>query len=386
MHSAGLIAGAVCLGMWSYLLLGHGGFWKVWRLGSHAAPRQSFSGTIAVVIPARDEAKVIASTVSSLLNQTWPNSLRIIVVDDQSSDQSGEIARQTAVECGRPEAVVVIEGRELPVGWTGKVWAVQQGVEFAVTMQPEYLLLTDADIHHSRENIAELIAVAEEGHYDLTSYMVKLHCRSLAERLLVPPFVFFFFLLYPPSWVCDPKHKLAGAAGGCMLIRPKTLERVGGIAAIRDQIIDDCALARAVKRTGGRVWLGVTPNTYSTREYRSFGEIEHMIARTAFNQLSHSPLLLLGAVLGLAITYLLPLALILSGDTLLMALGAFCGLVMATVYLPMVRFYALNPVWAFTLPFTACFYMAATIDSALKFWSGRGGEWKGRAQDVASPD
>ena len=244
-------------------------------------------------------------------------------------------------------------------------------------------MLTDADIHHAPDNVATLVAIAEAGNYDLTSFMVKLHCRSFAEKLLIPAFVFFFFMLYPPAWIRDQKRKIAGAAGGCILIRPCALQKAGGILAIRDQIIDDCALARAVKGTGGRVWLGVTPNTFSTRAYNSFAEIERMIARTAFNQLHHSAALLAGAIIGLIITYLLPLALLTSGKPALSALGALCWVLMAVAYFPMVRFYGLGTLWALTLPLSALFYVFATIHSATQFWSGRGGTWKGRSQDRA---
>jgi hopene-associated glycosyltransferase HpnB len=258
----------------------------------------------------------------------------------------------------------------------------QQGIQRALALQPTFLLLTDADIQHSPDSVATLVAVADEGKYDLTSFMVKLHCQGWAEQLLIPPFVFFFFLLYPPAWIRDDRRKIAGAAGGCMLIRPAALERAGGIAAIRDQIIDDCALAREVKRSGGKVWLGVSANTHSARPYGSFVEIERMIARTAFNQLRHSLWLLLGAVGGLIVTYVLPLLLMISGDRMLAVLGAASWLLMSAAFLPMVRFYGLNPSWALTLPLSACFYMAATLHSAFKFGTGRGGEWKGRAQDV----
>ena len=336
-----------------------------------------------MVIPARDEASVIGETVRSLLAQTCADSIRIFVVDDHSSDGTASVARDAALSCGRSEALTVIAAEPLPLGWTGKLWAVQQGVEQALKLDPTFLLLTDADIHHAPDNVATLVAIAEAGNYDLTSFMVKLHCRSMAEKLLIPAFVFFFFMLYPPAWIRDPKRKIAGAAGGCMLIRPRALQQAGGISAIRDQIIDDCALARAVKRTGGRVWLGVTPNTFSTRAYNSFAEIERMIARTAFNQLRHSAALLAGAIVGMAITYLLPLALLASGHLLLSALGALCWLLMAVAYLPMVRFYGLGAPWALTLPLSASFYMFATIHSAIQFWSGRGGTWKGRSQDRA---
>ncbi len=258
----------------------------------------------------------------------------------------------------------------------------QQGVERALALNPQFLLLTDADVEHSPHNVATLAALAEAGGYDLASFMVKLHCRSFAEKLLIPAFVFFFFMLYPPEWIRDPRRKTAGAAGGCTLVRPAALQRIGGIAAIRQEIIDDCALARAIKSSGGKVWLGVTGDTRSLRPYDSFGEIERMIARTAFNQLRHSSWLLLGAVAGMTLLYLLPLSLLASRALILAVIGGAAYLLMIATYYPMIRFYELNPLWALTLPLSAVFYMAATIHSAVKFWSGRGGEWKGRAQDA----
>jgi hopene-associated glycosyltransferase HpnB len=384
MHSLALTGAAICLATWIYLLLARGGFWKIDGLVSPVSPAHQVEGTIAVVIPARDEAVVIGGTIASLLAQSCADNIRIFVVDDQSCDGTAEAAHAAAAALGRPEAVTVIPGTPLPTGWTGKLWAVQQGVKRATELHPAFLLLTDADIHHCRENVATLVAIAECGSYDLTSFMVKLNCRSLAERLLVPPFVFFFFLLYPPRWIRDSRRRVAGAAGGCMLVRPAALEAAGGIAGIRGQIIDDCALARTVKRSGGSVWLGVTPETHSTREYKSFAELERMIARTAFNQLRHSSLLLFGSAVGLATTYLLPVALLFSGSPLSAALGALCWLLMAFSFAPMVRFYGLSPAWSLTLPLSASFYLFATVHSAVKYWTGRGGEWKGRAQDRAA--
>jgi hopene-associated glycosyltransferase HpnB len=228
--------------------------------------------------------------------------------------------------------------------------------------------------------VAQLIEIADQG-YDIASFMVKLHCRSVAERMLIPAFVFFFFMLYPPEWIRDPRRGTAGAAGGCILIRPSALKQIGGLAEIRGEIIDDCALARAVKNSGGRVWLGATADTHSVRPYDSFGEIERMIARTAFNQLRHSFWLLLGTVVGMLLIYVLPFALMLSGSAKLGLIGAIAFGLMCASYLPMVWFYGLNFLWALTLPFSAAFYTGATIHSAVKYWTGRGGEWKGRTQD-----
>jgi hopene-associated glycosyltransferase HpnB len=383
MHLPALIAGFVCVIIWLYLLLAHGHFWMVQRLGARAAPLSAVRGPIAVVIPARNEVDVIGDAIRSLLQQSCADAIHIFLIDDNSVDGTAEAAHEAASKTSRPDALTVIRGQPLPGGWTGKVWAMQQGIEQALRLRPLFLLLTDADIRHSPENVADLVSVAERGGYDLASFMVKLHCRSVPEKLLVPAFVFFFFMLYPPEWIRNPQCKVAGAAGGCMLVRPEALARAGGIAAIRDEIIDDCALALKVKRTGGKVWLGVTSDTSSLRAYRTFGEIERMIARTAFNQLHHSTWLLLAAIVGLLLTYLLPLVLLLSGSRTLTLLGVAAYLLMWVTYSPMIRFYGLNATWALTLPFSAVFYLAATVHSAMKYWSGRGGEWKGRAQDTA---
>jgi hopene-associated glycosyltransferase HpnB len=382
MHLSALIAGCVCVFVWIYLILAHGRFWMVQRLGAREAPLSAIPGPIAVVIPARNEADVIGDAVRSLLQQSCAGAIHIFLVDDNSADGTAEAAREAAANSSHPDALTVIRGQPLPDGWTGKLWAMQQGIEQALRLHPQFLLLTDADVQHSPENVATLVSVAESRGYDLASFMVKLHCRSLPEKLLIPAFVFFFFMLYPPEWIRSPRRKMAGAAGGCVLIRPEALARAGGVEAIRGQIIDDCALARMVKRSGGKVWLGVTPDTRSLRAYQSFGEIERMIARTAFNQLQHSIWLLAGAVAGLLLLYLLPLVLLLSGSRTLALVGAAAYLLMWVTYSPMVSFYGLNARWALTLPFSAAFYLAATVQSALNYWSGRGGEWKGRAQDT----
>lgn len=377
-----LIAGILNVLIWLYLMLARGGFWRVSRHLSLPFRKQQSSCRIAVVIPARNEAEVIGRSIASLLNQRGNNSIHVFVVDDGSTDRTAEIARQTAAQTNQSSDLTVIEGQPLPSGWTGKLWAVQQGIERAQDFRPDFFLLTDADILHSADNIATLVSVAESGPYDLASFMVRLHCETAAERFLIPAFVFFFFKLYPPAWISNPRRKTAGAAGGSILIRPAALEQARGIAAIRNEIIDDCALARAVKRLGGRVWLGMTDATRSLRAYGDSGEIEHMIARTAFNQLKHSSLMLVAALAALIAIYLLPLILLLASRNLLaMVLALNSGLLMTAAYLPMVRFYRLNPLWVFTLPFAAVFYMIATMHSAVNFWKGRGGEWKGRAQD-----
>lgn len=378
-------AGLIAVLIWSYLLLARGNFWKT---SDKLAPEQGdtcAAADIAVVIPARNEADVIGQTIASLLKQSSIHSVRIFLVDDASVDETANAAREAARKIGKSDLLTVIETKPLPPGWTGKLWALEQGILKARELDPQYLLLTDADIVHSADSLSTLTRVAEVGAYDLVSFMVKLHCESIAERLLIPAFVFFFFKLYPPKWIADPRRTTAGAAGGCILIRPNALDRAGGITAIRGEIIDDCALARRVKQSGGRIWLGLTPSAYSARPYRSFAEIGSMISRTAFNQLGHSGLILSGAMLGLVFTYLVPIVLSFSGNRIALILGLTAWLLMSLAYLPMVRFYRLNWLWALTLPLTAIFYMGATLHSAIRYWSGAGGRWKGRVQDpVAS--
>jgi hopene-associated glycosyltransferase HpnB len=279
--------------------------------------------------------------------------------------------------------VTVINGQPLKPGWTGKLWALSQGVESALNFEPDYLLFTDADILHDSQNLRRLVGIAEAQDYSLVSFMVKLSCSTFAERLLIPAFVFFFFQLYPPSWIRSDRKKTAGAAGGCVLIRPEALHAIGGVGSIRGEVIDDCALAGAVKQSGRRIWLGLTPSTRSTRVYESFSEIGTMIARTAFNQLRHSSVLLAGTILGLALTFLLPIGLLFSRSIPLAGAGAAAYLLMTMAYRPMIRFYGLPAWWALSLPLAAVFYLGATLASAIRYWGGVGGNWKGRAQDVA---
>lgn len=375
------LAGIVCLSIWIYLLFFHGNFWRLSRILVPSPQQREATARVAVVIPARDEAPVVGGCVTALLRQTAGHSLRIFLVDDASSDGTAEVARAAAAAEGKSDNLSIIRGHPLEPGWSGKLWAVEQGVRQAGEFNPEFILLTDADIEHAPDSVAALVGLARHGGYDLVSCMVMLHCRTFAERALIPAFVFFFFKLYPPAWIADPRHKIAGAAGGSILIRPEALGRAGGIAAIRGEVIDDCALARGVKQSGGRVWLGLTSSTRSIRPYRTFSAIEQMISRGAFNQLQHSAAMLLLALAGLTVTYLAPPALVFSPRWTPALLGAAAWILMAVCFLPTVRFYHLSPLWTFALPLIAIFYMAASVHSAFRFWSGRGGEWKGRIQD-----
>jgi len=370
------MAGALATAVWLYVLFARGGFWREFRRAARepeapvAAPPR-----VAVVIPARNEACGIGLALESLACQ---KPLHIVVVDDGSDDGTAGAAREAA-----PAALLtVIAGEPLPAGWTGKLWAVDQGVRHAARFEPEYLLLTDADIVHAPATLAALVGRAQSGGYDLVSYMATLHCRTLAERALVPAFVYFFLALYPPAWIRDPRRRTAGAAGGCMLIRREALQRIGGIASIRGELIDDCALARAVKQSGGRVWLGLSAGTRSIREYATFAGVESTIARTAFTQLRHSAVLLAGTVAALGVTYLLGPALALAAPPRAAALGGAAWLLMSASYLPALRFYRRSICWAPLLPAIAIFYAWATLHSAIDSWRGAGGRWKGRAQDA----
>jgi hopene-associated glycosyltransferase HpnB len=371
--------GLLSLLTWVYLLLARGGFWRM-SAESSAAPAST--ARVVAVIPARDEADLIGDTVHALLQQTHVVPLQVIVVDDASTDGTADAAASAAAAVGASERLTVVRGAPLPVGWSGKLWAMAQGVQAAAPLDADYLLFTDADIHHEADAVAAMVAKAQTGRFDLVSCMVELRTQTLAEKLLVPAFVFFFFMLYPPNWIASPRARTAGAAGGCMLMRPRALGAMGGLETIRSALIDDCALARAAKTSGARIWLGLTRRSRSTRAYGSFGAVGRMISRTAFNQLRHSYLLLGATLAGLCLTYVVPPVLLFSGDPIPMALGAGAWLFMSIVYWPIERFYRLPAPWALTLPAVALFYAAATTHSAVQYALHRGGQWKGRIQDV----
>jgi hopene-associated glycosyltransferase HpnB len=368
--------------IWVYLAAFRGGFWLApYRLPA-ADPAPVRAPRVLAIIPARNEAPVIGAAVTSLLQQHGGESLRLIVVDDGSTDGTAEAVRAAAHAAAKAASVTVITGSEVASGWTGKLWALSQGISAAEALDVDYFLFTDADIWHAPASVAALTAYAEAHNCDLVSRMVKLSTATRAERLLIPAFVFFFFKLYPPAWVASRRHRLAAAAGGCVLIRPAALRRSGGIASIRSHIIDDCALARAVKGTGGRISLELVRDTRSLRVYGRAGEISAMIARTAFAQLGHSYLAVLGTVIGMFVTYLLPVCLLVSCDLTLAGCGLAAVLLMGVCYLPMVRFYQLSPLWCLCLPLVSVFYLGAIIRSAAEHARGIGGRWKGRVQDA----
>jgi hopene-associated glycosyltransferase HpnB len=360
--------------IWLYLLFGHGLFWQAGPVLPVTYPNTT--PAVAIVVPARDEAPLIEATLRSLLAQDYAGPFRVILVDDGSTDATGQIAR--TIDDPR---LTVLTGAPHQPGWSGKLWAVSQGVAEAGTA--ELVLLTDADIVHQPAHLSSLVSRIERYGLDLVSEMVKLKCDSWAERALVPAFVFFFQLLYPFEWVNDGLKATAAAAGGTILIRRRALLRIGGIESMRQALIDDVALAAAVKK-GGRIWLGHADLARSVRPYPAVADIWRMITRTAYVQLRYSPILLVLTTIGMALIWLLPPALALFGHGTEFWCGLTAWLILAASYLPTLRRFGRSPLWAPFLPLIAAFYMAATIGSAANHYRGRGVAWKGRAYQGAA--
>jgi hopene-associated glycosyltransferase HpnB len=363
-----------CL-IWCWLLTMHGQFWRAGPVLGFATPTRS--PAVAVVVPARDEAQFIARTIRSLLAQSYPGALQFTVVDDRSADGTGEIVRAL----GDPR-LTVLEGRDRPVGWAGKLWALHQGV--AASGQPDYFFLSDADIEHDPPHLASLVAMAERHDLDMVSEMVVLSCDSWAEKALIPAFVYYFQLLYPFAWVNDPLRGTAAAAGGSVLIRRRALLRIGGIESVRGALIDDVALAGAVK-TGGRIFLGHSAMARSIRPYPDVADIWRMIARSAYAQLRFSPMVLAATTFAMALVWLVPPMAALFGHGLTRFLGVLTWVLLAAAYLPTLGRFRRSPLWAVCLPVIAVFYMAATIGSAVNYHLGNGVVWKGRAYGGGTP-
>ncbi|TVQ45920.1 MAG: glycosyltransferase [Gloeocapsa sp. DLM2.Bin57] len=375
----------VCLSLliWVILLTLWGNFWLCnQRLDSHQQ-LESYP-TVCGIIPARNEAEVIESSLQSLLLQNYPSCLRIVLIDDQSQDNTGNLAQNLAKTLNQEERLTVISGQPLPIGWTGKLWAMEQGINYAMINYPEveYFFFTDADIQHGVNTLTELVNQAKSRDLALVSLMVKLRCESFWEKLLIPAFVFFFQQLYPFPWVNQPKRSMAAAAGGCILLKRETLTEIGGIGVLKDALIDDCTLAQKVKSRQYPIWLGLTETSLSLRPYDSLQTIWDMVARTAYTQLNYSGWLLVGTVVGMIIVYLLPpIGLILgivAKDKVLIIFSVITWLLMAVAYLPTVKLYQGSFWRAFSLPVIAFLYTLMTIDSAWRHWRGKGGAWKGR--------
>ncbi|MFG3280994.1 glycosyltransferase [Streptomyces sp. NPDC048111] len=397
----------VSLVVWLWLLLGQGFFW---RTDQRLPPLADLTDwpDVAVVVPARDEAEVLPLSLPSLLGQDYPGRAEIFLVDDGSSDGTGALARALADRHGGLPLTVVAPGEPEP-GWTGKLWALRQGMALARSggpgadpargeegglegRRPEYFLLTDADIAHGAGSLRGLVAAARGGGFDLVSQMARLRVASGWERLIVPAFVYFFAQLYPFRWINARRPRATAAAGGCVLLRAQAAERARVPEAVRQAVIDDVSVARAVRRSGGRVWLGLAEQVDSVRPYPRLADLWRMVSRSAYAQLRHNPLVLAGTVAGLALVYLAPPLTLISGLASGSWGAAWAGglawLVMAGTYLPMLRHYRQPLALAPALPFTALLYLLMTVDSAVQHYRGRGAAWKGRtyARPEAAPE
>jgi len=367
------ILAALALAVWIYLHAGHGRFWQAGPCLSPPgllSPRGKDLPAVSIVVPARNEADTILRALTSLLAQDYDGPFRVILIDDLSSDGTGALAGNI-----EDDRLTILRGAPHPPGWSGKLWALSQGI---AGTSDELLLLTDADIEHRPAHLATLVAKLQADRLDLVSEMVALNCESPAEHALVPAFVFFFQLLYPFAWVNDPSNGMAAAAGGTVLIRAAALRRAGGLEAMRSALIDDVTLARRVKAFG-RIWLGHSRLATSIRPYKTPGDVWRMVARCAYVQLGHSPLNLAGMVAGMALVWLLPPLAALLGHGPAQFLGLAGWAAMAGAYIPTLRRFGLNPLWAISLPAVAGFYVAATLGSALDHYRGRGVVWKQRA-------
>ena len=372
-----VIGGLVVLLIWLAIVFARGGFWSVRRHLLPACEGEHRPVQVCAVIPARNEADTIGRTVTALLMQKFNGTLRVIIVDDHSEDGTATVAARAAAVIGRRDALTVITGMPLPEGWTGKLWAVSQGLKKAQAFSPDYLLLTDADIEHAPDTLSWLVAQSVNGRFVLTSLMAKLRCVSLAEKIHVPAFIYFFQMLYPFAWVARADSSTAAAAGGCMLVRADALASMGGIASIRGALIDDCSLAARLK-TVGPIWLGLTKRARSIRPYPTFADVGRMVSRSAYSQLRYSLLALIATILGMAITFVAPPMLALFASGLPRYLGLLAWAAMTLSFVPTLRYYRLSPIWSVALPGIALLYMSYTLQSAYQHCRRRGGQWKGR--------
>ena len=375
MMAASITIAMIGVAIWAYLILARGAYWHasvrdVTRIAGISGPWPA----VAAVIPARNESDYIARSMRSLLRQDYRGPLTIVVVDDDSEDGTGAVATDAAAGDGR---LRVIRTTGPAAGWTGKLWAVSQGIAAAEASHPEYLLLTDADIEHAPDTLSWLVLQSMAGRFVLTSLMAKLRCVSLAEKIHVPAFIYFFQMLYPFAWVSRADSSMAAAAGGCMLVRADALASVGGIASIRGALIDDCSLAAELK-TVGPIWLGLTNRAQSIRPYPTFADVAGMVSRSAYSQLRYSLLALTGTILGMTITFVAPPALALFASGLPRYLGLLAWGAMSLSFVPTLRYYRLSPIWSVALPGIALLYMTYTLHSAYQHFRRRGGQWKGR--------
>jgi hopene-associated glycosyltransferase HpnB len=370
-------AAMLVLAAWGALMALRGDFWRADQRLVEGEFQPDRWPTITVVVPARNEADVIEEALSSIVAQHYEGDVRVFLVDDRSEDNTAQLAR-------RIQGVTVVTGSDAPPGWTGKLWAVSQGLAAAeqAGVPAEYVWLTDADIEHHPGELASLVAGSEHAGLDLNSLMVRLRIERLWDVLLIPAFVFFFQKLYPFPWVNDPARKTAAAAGGSMLVRKPALARIGGIEAISGELIDDCALAQRIKSSGGRIRLALATETRSIRAYGTLGETWRMVARTAFHQLNYSVIALLGTVIAMIILYLSPPVMVVwalvLGEWPAAVAASAAWFAMGWAFAPTIYRYGLSPWYGFALPVAGVLYTLMTLDSARRHWLGKGGAWKGR--------
>ncbi len=397
---AGSVA-SVSLMSWLWLMFMRGWFWLAdqrFEDGQEDKYEHIEWPTVRIVVPARNEAETLPETLPTLLQQDYPGEYRIVLVDDVSQDGTGEMAARIAKSTGCADRLQVLQGTPLPEGWAGKVWAMHQGVSTSEAPPTDYILFTDADISYPRQALRRLVLKAQRQRLDMTSLMVRLRVDTVWARLLIPAFVFFFGKLYPFRWANDPDKSTAAAAGGCMLVRRESLERAGGLENIRDALIDDCALAKLIKdEAGAKIWLGLSREVKSVRRYEGLSSIWNMVARSAYAQLRFSPVALAFAVLGMVMVYLAPPLALAGGVTALVmgpepglsiwltAAGGGACLLMTGSYLPMLRWYETSIAYALLLPLTEALYTMMTVDSAVRTWRGRGGQWRGRVYSSSEP-
>lgn len=323
---------------------------------------------ITVVIPARNEARVIETTLLALTKQ-GPG-LKIIVVDDESTDGTADVIRQLSLN-----NLSVIRSKPLPEGWTGKLWAQQQGL---LAVQTEKTLLLDADIELLPGIVKGLKRKMQTDGLQFISLMAQLRFSSFWEKLLMPAFIYFFKMLYPFALANNAGCKTAAAAGGCILVETACLHRIGTMAAIKSAVIDDCSLAKKIKAAGYKTWIGLTHGAVSQRPYVSLNEIWEMVARTAYSQLFYSIVLLMLCTMTLILMYGVPVVGMFCFSGLALNLSLLAALIMTAVYIPTLRFYSLSPVWSLAMPIIASLYLLMTWTSAWRFWNGERSRWKGR--------
>lgn len=408
MNEIGLLLTVLSLIIWIILLGFRGQFWQADQKLEASTTELEVLPSVCVIIPARNETELLPITLQSLFSQDYKGTFSIILVDDHSTDDTAMAAQKIAEDLNKSGQLNVISAQPLPPAWTGKLWAIEQGIRHSQTLmlEPDYFLLTDADIEHDPANLRQLITKAQQEDLDLVSLMVLLRCQSFWEKLLIPAFVFFFQKLYPFRWVNEPDNSTAAAAGGCTLIHREALERIGGISSISQALIDDCALAKAVKSSKidkgilsrltspiirdkkAKIWLGLSNLTRSLRPYPNLSSIWEMVARTAFTQLNYSLLLLLGTLLGMTIIYIIPSFNVMLGllteNWLITIVALITWILMAIAYYPTLRLYQSSPLLAFCLPAIAFLYTLMTLDSALRYWRGQGGAWKGRVYSATT--